>query len=294
MDEQFILKDRLQKIRQIYHQYDLEKNASLSFSGGRDSLIASKILDIAVPENQIPRVFVNTGLEFVETVAFVKCCEKVDKRINIITPKYSAKICFADFGYPFKSKYHSHLLNLYQRNPKAESALKYASRGDHSQWACPDKLRYQFSADFQLKVSDKCCYKMKKEPLAKWAKEHNRTIAITGMRRAEKGLRNDLPCLSFKGQKLHLFSPLAPLTNEFVFWFCKEYGIECSRLYYPPYNFERTGCIGCPFNTKLHEDLQVLKELSPVDYRRAVNLFGAVYAEYSRINYRGFSKNERW
>lgn len=292
MDNHFILEDRLQKIRQIYKEYNLEDNASVSFSGGRDSLVASKLLDMAIPSNKIPRIFVNTGLEFVETVAFVKRCQKVDNRIQIITPKYSAKTCFTEYGYPFKSKYHSHLLHLYQRQPTAESALKYANRGDHSQWACPDKLRYQFSPDFQLKVSDKCCYKMKKEPLAKWAKENNRSIAITGMRRAEKGLRNDLPCLSFQNEKLKLFSPLAPLTDEFVFWFCETYHIQCSLLYYPPYNFKRTGCVGCPFNTELHENLQTLKELCPIDYRRAVNLFGAVYEEYSRIGYRRFTPEE--
>lgn len=291
-EQQFLFQDRIQKIRQIYKEYDLENVGYISFSGGKDSVIVSKLFDLAIPENRLPRVFCNTGLEYTETVKYVKRCAETDSRIKIILPRYSVKTCFSEYGYPFKSKYHAHLLNLYQRNPNAESALKYVHRGDHSQWACPDKLIYQFSPDFKLKVSDKCCYKLKKEPFTKYSKETGRTIGITGMRRAEKGLRNDLPCLSFRREKLHLFSPLAPCNNEFEFWFIKEFNVILSPLYYEPFNFQRTGCIGCPFAVHVKEQLEIMKEKIPQDYKRAINLFSPVYEEYARIGYRGFEKND--
>ena len=43
---EFILQDRLQKIKQIINQYG-EENFYLSFSGGKDSTVLSKLVDIA-------------------------------------------------------------------------------------------------------------------------------------------------------------------------------------------------------------------------------------------------------
>ena len=68
----FFKQDRIQKIKQIYEEYDLENNAYISFSGGLDSTILHYIFDMAVPQNKIPRLFINTGLEFILTVKFVK------------------------------------------------------------------------------------------------------------------------------------------------------------------------------------------------------------------------------
>ena len=45
-ENQFLLNDRCQKIRQIYEEYDLENTAYLSFSGGKDSTLLSDYIDI--------------------------------------------------------------------------------------------------------------------------------------------------------------------------------------------------------------------------------------------------------
>ena len=62
------LQDRIAKIQAINEQYDLEHNAYLSFSGGLDSVIVSRLLDMALPNNNIPRVYANTGIEYVKMV----------------------------------------------------------------------------------------------------------------------------------------------------------------------------------------------------------------------------------
>ena len=59
----------------------------------------------------------------------------------------------------------------------------------------------------------------------------------------------------------------------------------CS-LYYPPYNFERTGCKGCPFNMKLKEQLAVMEKLLPDEYKQCQLIWGKVYDEYKRREYR--------
>lgn len=69
----FDLADRIQKIKSINNLYNLKKNAFISFSGGKDSTVLSKVIDLALPDNNIPRVFFNTGIEQIE----VRCLWKI-------------------------------------------------------------------------------------------------------------------------------------------------------------------------------------------------------------------------
>ena len=69
---EFLLQDRLQKIRSMNELHDLEHNAYISFSGGKDSTVLSHLIDEALPGNTIPRVYLNTGIEYKKVVAFVE------------------------------------------------------------------------------------------------------------------------------------------------------------------------------------------------------------------------------
>lgn len=69
---EFMLVDRVQKIRSMNELYDLEHNAYISFSGGKDSTVLSHLIDEALPGNRIPRVYINTGIEYKMVVAFVE------------------------------------------------------------------------------------------------------------------------------------------------------------------------------------------------------------------------------
>lgn len=71
MDNEFLLQDRLQKIRQIINKYG-EENFYLSFSGGKDSTVLSALIDMALPKNKIPRVYANTGIEYRLILDFVE------------------------------------------------------------------------------------------------------------------------------------------------------------------------------------------------------------------------------
>ena len=72
IDNELLLVDRLDVIRKINDIYDLENNAYISFSGGKDSTILHYLIDMALPNNRIPRVFINTGIEYNDIVSFVK------------------------------------------------------------------------------------------------------------------------------------------------------------------------------------------------------------------------------
>ena len=188
-ENEFTLIDRLQKIRQIVVQYD-EENFYIAYSGGKDSCVLSALVDEALPGNQIPRVYFNTGIEFQMMVEFVKDQQKKDDRIIILKPEVPIRKMLEEEGYPFKSKEHSKRGREYQLNYRHnKTTYDYCNHLNHfsSKYGCPKCLQYQFSEDFELKLSDKCCQRLKKDISAKWAKENHKTWVMTGIRQSEGG-----------------------------------------------------------------------------------------------------------
>lgn len=289
---EFLLFDRIQKIQSIMRQYG-EENFYLSFSGGKDSTVLSELLDMALPGNKIPRVYVNTGIEYKLILDFVKEKAENDERFTIITPKVPIKQMLEREGYPFKSKEHSEYLDIFQRNGITKTYDRYLNPDkSRESFGCPKSLKYQFNSDFKLRVSDKCCYRMKEEPLHKWQKANNKPYAIIGIMRDEGGRRNRATCLAFSGKNLSAFQPLTVVTKEWEDWFIKEYNVELSVLY-TTYGFSRSGCKGCPFAINLQEQLDTLDMFFPVERKQCENIWKPVYDEYRRIRYRLKPKTNR-
>lgn len=288
---EFILEDRITKIKSINEQYDLLNKAYISFSGGKDSTVLHYLLDLAIPNNKIPRVFSNTGIEYAEIVKYVKTMAESDDRFTIIRPKKNIKEILEKYGYPFKSKEHSDRVSVYQNSGKTRYVVNYLGEGEKykaKQFQCPDELRYQFTEGFKLKVSKNCCRELKKKPLHEYQKETGKTIAMTGMRQEEGGQRANISnCVIMdKDKKVYKFHPLLVVTEDFIDWFVKENNIRLCSLYYPPYNFKRTGCKGCPFNPLLKEQLETMSVLLPAEKKQCEMIWKPVYDEYRRIGYR--------
>lgn len=176
-------------------------------------------------------------------------------------------------------------MSVYQNSGNTKTVNRYINRG--GRFECPDKLKYQFTDNFKIKVSNKCCYKLKKEPAETWKKNNNKTVTITGMRSAEGGLRAELKgCAIFDGKELKKFHPLQPVTEDFINWFIAENKIQLCELYYPPYNFKRTGCKGCPYAIDLQAQLDVMSVMLPQEKKQCEYIWKPIYQEYRRINYR--------
>lgn len=287
-DNEFLLFDRLQKIRSVTEKYG-ESNFFLSYSGGKDSTVLSALLDEAMPNNEIPRVYVDTGIDLRMVRDFVYEKAKTDKRIVIIPPKVSIRQTLENEGYPFKSKWHSHMVERFNRIGWCDSLRNYCEGVYRSDKACPAALKYQFSSDFKdsLKISDHCCLRMKEDPLDEWGRENKKPYALIGIMRDEGGRRENATCLSFdKDGSLTSFKPLAPLTKAWEDWYIKERSIKLCAIYYPPYNRERTGCKGCPFSRNLQEELDMLEKFFPAERKQCELLWAPVYKEYRRIGYR--------
>lgn len=318
---EFLLEDRIAKIQAINKQYDLENNAYISFSGGKDSTILHYLIDIALPNNKIPRVFIDTGIEYIDIVKFVKELASKDNRFKIIQPTKNIKQTLEEHGYPFKSKQHSHNVAIYQRNKEkidvffnkeieineeiprgCKSVVKYYQgirfnknneKYDLSKFSCPKQLKYQFSPNFQIKISEQCCYKLKKEPVAKWQKENNKNITITGMRIEEGGNRTNLNCIiTDKKQNIVKFHPISVVNETWMNDFIKKFEIKLCKLYYPPYNFKRTGCKGCPFALTLQEQLDTMEMYLPNEKIQCEKIWKPIYDEYRKIGYRLRKKGE--
>jgi 3'-phosphoadenosine 5'-phosphosulfate sulfotransferase (PAPS reductase)/FAD synthetase len=283
-ENEFILQDRICIINDTINKWDID-NFYLSFSGGKDSTVLSKLLDLALPGNQIPRVFINTGIEYLAIVAFVMGKAAIDKRFVIIKPSVSAVRMLQEKGYPFKSKEHSSKVGSFQSGTLSPSVIRY-SKGKTT-FDCPKELLYQFNSSFHLKLSNKCCYEMKKNPARSFEMQSGRRIAILGLRMAEGGQRkNHKGCAVFEGGALRKFKPLNPISDQWEDWFVKKEQIKLCDLYYPPFDFKRTGCKGCPYSIDLEKQLEIMERLMPAEAKQCEIIWKPVYEEYRRIGYR--------
>lgn len=297
MDNEFILMDRLEMIRLIIEKYG-EENFYISFSGGKDSTIVHHLVDMALPNNKIPRVFINTGIEYLDMVKHVKELAENDERIVIYNSSVHITKMLKKYGYPFKSKEHAHKVATYQKSGYGKTVRSYINgkkpSGEKSFIKCPNILKYQFTDLCNLKISEKCCDKLKKEVAYRYQKQNKKNISIIGTRIAEGGARSrNKGCTVFdKDKNLKKFKPINPCTDEWCDWFVKKYNVKLCKLYYPPFDFKRTGCAGCPFALELQNQLNVMRRLLPIDYERSMYIWKPVYDEYRRLNYR-LDKNEQ-
>lgn len=289
MDHLLLTNDRIEIIKTTNRKYDLENNAYLSFSGGKDSTILHHLLDMALPNNKIPRVFINTGIEYNDIVSFVKELAEKDSRFIIINSSLPIKQTLEKYGYPFKSKQHSHNLMVYQHSGIGLSVNRYLGIIEsNTKFRCPKILMYQFTNDFKIKCSDKCCQKLKKDPIRKYEKENKRSIALTGMRKSEGGERASIKgcILTDKNGNITKFHPLLVVIDEWEDWFIKEHQIKLCKLYLPPFNFNRTGCKGCPFSLDLQDQLEIMEQYLPNERKQCEAIWKPIYDEYRRLNYR--------
>ena len=304
-ENEFLLVDRLQKIKSIVEKYG-EENFYLSFSGGKDSTVLSALLDMACPGNTIPRVYANTGIEYRLILEFVEREREREHpwELVILKPSVPIKPMLEKEGYPFKSKEHS---QRWREFAKGGMNLKHTQRylGNYKRpndtdagvkrFMCPKKLRFQFTDEYLqngLKISDQCCVQMKENSLHEWQNQTNKPYGIVGIMRDEGGRRNLAHCIAFKKKGRFNFQPLVAVTKEWENWFIEEYHIAISDIYKEPYNLKRTGCKGCPFALDLQKELDMLEKFFPDERKQCEIIWKPVYDEYRRLGYRLKKKYE--
>lgn len=264
------------------------KNILVSISGGSDSdIILDLVESVKTDKMNIHYVFVNTGLEYRATLNHLKYLEK---RYNISIERIrgeSIVTVVKKNGIPLISKEFSTLCDYYKRGlssaqTKLNKTGKYAISKKHR-----ELLYYVDEND--IKVSSKCCNLSKKKPLHDYYKANKIDLVITGERQAEGGIR-----VSAHKSCFEEYNSTSKTAKYMPLWFWSDedkisYEIDNNIVHsdcYTLYGMKRTGCVGCPYNSRIAEDLEKIKIYEPNLYKACMNVFGDAYKLHDMFNIR--------
>jgi len=213
----------------------------VSFSGGKDSTVLKHIVDSMYDD--IPAVFVNTGLEYPEIQRFVRevkagkyDCFNPD--VVMLRPEMRFVEVVRKYGYPVASKEVAGYVRE-ARHSKSEKLRTMRTQRLRGEYKRPDgKLsefnspKWGFLLDAPFETSDKCCDVMKKKPIKKYAKETNRK-GIIGTMAAESRFRRQswmrYGCNMFEGKQLS--RPLSFWTEQDILHYIKQYDVPYCPVY---------------------------------------------------------------
>ena len=232
------------RIRQWYEYWDGQ--VFVSFSGGKDSTVLKHIVDGMYDD--VPALFVNTGLEYPEIQRFVMDvkagkwdCFNTD--VEIVRPQIRFDEVLRKYGYPVFSK---------EIAANIEYGRKAMSRGDedkvqrylygrrinpqtgeiYSHMGLSEKA-LDFALNSNIPASNMCCSVMKKQPAKKYAKETGRK-SIQGTQAAESKLREATwikdGCNAFDSKE-PISRPLSFWTEQDVLHYIKKYNVPYCSAY---------------------------------------------------------------
>ena len=295
------------RIREWYDHFDGQ--VYVSFSGGKDSTVLKHIVDSMFDD--VPAVFVNTGLEYPEIQNFVRDvksgkydCFNTD--VEILRPEIRFDEVIKEYGYPVISKEISE--RIYYAKKGGEWAIRCLNGenpdGSKSVFKQRSK-KYAFLVDSPIPVSHKCCTVMKKNPAKRYEKETGRKPILATMA-CESYLRKTqwtkVGCNAFEGIRPRS-APMSFWTEQDVLHYIKKYNVPYASVYgdivfkeqddtlngqmnitdYLGINacdplettgVDRTGCIFCMFGAHLDETpnrFQRLKQTHPKQYDYCIN-----------------------
>ena len=229
------------RIREWYDYWD--GMVYVSFSGGKDSTVLKHIVDSMYDD--VPAVFVNTGLEYPEIQQFVRSIKdgKYDcfnNDIEIIRPEMRFDEVLKTYGYPVVSKEVSD--TVYGARHGGGSGKWKSTRlqklrgerldkdGNKSRYNCE---KWGFLLDAPFEISDKCCGVMKKTPTKKYSKETGRkpilgTMAEESRLRYQKWLQHGCNAFETKEPKSQ---PMSFWTEQDVLHYIKKFNVPYASVY---------------------------------------------------------------
>ena len=313
-----LIQEQLIRSNSIIHRYikEAEYNETCitcSISGGSDSDILLDICHHIYQGNLIKYVFFDTGIEMQATKDHLDFLEnKYQIQIERVKAKVPVPLGIKKYGVPFLAKKQSDYIsrlqkhnfdwsldsfdNLYGRFPKCKTALMWWCNEypDTSYWNISrQKYLRDYMAEFppSFPISDKCCNGAKKDTAEQVVKLYSPELQIIGIRKMEGGARSTAHANCFEPDNKHgpQHYPLFFFSDEDKQAYNSTYGVTNS-IAYTEYGCKRTGCAGCPFNSKFEQELDMLKEFEPKLYLAANNIFKDGYS-YIR-GYRNYKENK--
>ncbi len=264
----------------------------VSVSGGSDSDIIVHMIATYFREYlpKIHFVFADTGLEWEVTRQHIKYLQsRYDITIDTVRGK-SVVTAVRTYGVPVISKYHSKVINAYYNNKKWGIKKISMSKEEAGRYAFSPKHRSLAEAvkERKIPVSAKCCDVSKKHPIFEYQKKIGCDLNITGERKSEGGQRaiSHHSCFEPDNRgKRDKYMPLFYWNDETKQYYKESEGIRYSDCY-EVYGMKRTGCVGCPFNSRVHDDLELMQEHQPNLLKACLNVFGTAYKLMDEFNVR--------
>ena len=288
-----------QRIRQWYEYY--EGQVYVSFSGGIDSTVLKHIVDSMYDD--VPALFVNTGLEYPEIQKFVKDIkagkyECFNPDVEIVRPKLRFDEVLKKYGYPVVSKSVSHAVKIAKRNPDGNVMKNCFTPENTGRFGF---FKWKFLIDSEIETSDECCNVMKKAPAKLYAKQTGRKVML-GTRADESSLRYSKwlkhGCNAFEGDT-PTSQPLSFWTQQDILHYIKKHDVPYCSVYgeirtastdgqlsisdclneydeadeLMTTGCDRTGCIFCMFGCHLEKEpnrFQRLKQTHPKQYKYCI------------------------
>lgn len=292
--------------------FSAHEHAHVGISGGADSDV---MLDVCerVRKTQpieITYDFHDTGMEYRATKTHLDYLERrYGIKIHRTRAKKTIPVCCHDYGQPFLSKMVSEqieraqihgfkwddlpleeLEDKYPDMPK--SVLKWWTNGytkkdgtiSSSYCVGGHKLLKEFIVQNppNFRISRKCCTYAKKQVGKSAIRAYGADLDMVGVRRAEGGVRAISNKCFDKGTSGHIdrYKPLYWLSDSDKKVYDEKFSIQHSDCY-AVWGFKRTGCVGCPFNRQVFDDLKMAEPYEPNVVRAANKIFGQAY-EYTQ------------
>lgn len=284
-----------QRIRDWYNYWD--GNVYVSFSGGKDSTVLKHLVESIYPD--VPSLFVDTGLEYPEIRKFAMSQQNVE----VVKPKLTFKEVVEKDGYPVVSKEVAK--DIYYARKNGEKDIHWKKLHGLRETKMFNAVKWQYLEDAPFKISDKCCYHMKKSTAKRYERESKRhpmigTMADEGKQRETQWLLYG--CNIFDGGR-PISKPMSFWTEQDVLQYITEYDVSyCKEVYgnirVKPKNqvdgqmsiydlnklptegevlettgVKRTGCVFCMFGCHLEKEpnrFQRLKKTHPRLYEYCI------------------------
>lgn len=285
------LKAKIEKTLELIRDWTETWNGktAVSFSGGADSTVMLHLVRRLYPKTEA--VFCNTGLEYPELVKFVKQFD----RVKTLRPAMHFREVLNRYGYPMISKKTARGISILS-NPTGNNQNVYRlyDRGIN-RFGSPVHgfkvaERWKFLVHAPFRLSDHCCYVMKKEPMQRYSKSCGNTqfvgtLAADSKERQKAWIRNG--CNAYDLKYPHS-APLSFWTKQDIMQFLKMHSIpyapvygdirqdkSTGKLYFT--GLRSTGCIFCGFGLHMEKSpnrFQQLHDTHPKLWKYCMNTLG--------------------
>ena len=268
----------------------------------KDSTVLKHIVDNMYDD--VPAVFVNTGLEYPDIQKFVKDVKAgrfngFNTDVEIVRPEMRFDDVIDVYGYPVISKEVSNTIsgarNSIEKGIYSHRLCKLGVKRDEYGGLYDDgkhdydaalsgskfmQTKWRFLLDADFKISSRCCDVMKKRPAALYEKGTGRkpfvaTMASESLNRENEWFKNG--CNGFNAKKPKSI-PMSFWTENDVLQYIVENDLPYASVYgeivkgengYFTTGCDRTGCMFCMFGChreKAPNRFQRMKETHPRQY----------------------------